>query len=261
MKNIQLNIQQHEGGFFSNFNKVIAYISECTDNISKITWNLHGQPYGAFAYNCGEVFGKLFEEYNDGRDIDEIINLDTYSNLSYTGKDVHHYYIENNNNWRVNLNKALKYLTPTAFLQDHIDKIAYKYLFSSDKINLISVLKRNELLKCEQKNGVMPTIDEYFTEIDKLITNDTYLYLAVDNLFDLDQFIKRYKKCIYNTKMRRTNVATDVEPHFIQGTIDDAAHTYVDVYALSLSKYLIHPISNMSTAALYFNPNLISIYI
>jgi hypothetical protein len=97
--------------------------------------------------------------------------------------------------------------------------------------------------------------------IIKLINENTYLYLAVDNIEDLNAFINRYKKCIYNPKVRRSNKCTDTEPHFTPGTQNDAINTYLEVFTLSKCKYLVHPLSNMSTAALYFNPNLVSIYI
>jgi len=259
MSNIHLIVSEHEGGFFSNFNKVATFLKGTDKHISKITWNLQGQPYGAFAYSCSEVFSKLFQEYNNGQSVDEIIKLTEYTDTAYTGKEVNNKYPLTE--WRYEFNQTLKYFITTPALQELQDKIEYKYIFSSSKINLIGVLKRNELLKCEQRNGVMPTLEEYFQQIDKLINENTYLYLAVDNIEDLNAFINRYKKCIYNPKVRRSNKCTDTEPHFTPGTQDDAINTYLEVFILSKCKYLVHPLSNMSTAALYFNPNLISIYI
>ena len=259
MKNIHLNVLFHEGGFFSNFNKVTTFLKNTSDNVVKITWNLQGQPYGAFAYSCGEVFGKLFEDYNSNVVPDETIVLQTYTDTSYTGREVHEKYTQKD--WRHKFNNTLKYFKPAPSLQEHINKIKYKYIFSSEKVNLIGVLKRNERLKCEQHNNTLPTLEDYFREIDKIKTDNTYLYLSVDNNYDVEQFIKRYKKCIYNPKVRRTNVSTDEEPHFTPGSAEDALHNYLEVYTLSLCKSFIHPLSNMSTAALYFNPELTSIYI
>jgi hypothetical protein len=260
VKNLHLEVKFHEGGFFSNFNKVTTFIDSCTDNICQITWNMQGQPYGAFAYNCGEVFGKLFVNYNNGELPDEKIVLETYNKLTYTGRDVHDIYIGSDISWRTQLNKTLKYFQPTPFLQEGITKIETISIFNSNS-NLIGVLKRNELLKCEQHDNKMPTLEDYFKEIDKFFTDNTYLFLAVDNLHDLNAFIERYKKCIYNTKSRRTQFCTDTEPHFTPGTADDARNVYLDVYALSLCNYFIHPLSNMSTAVLYFKPSIKSIYI
>ena len=259
MKNIHLNVIFHEGGFFSNFNKVTTFLKNTPDNIVKITWNLQGQPYGAFAYSCGEVFGNLFEEYNSHITPDETITLQTYTDTSYTGKEIHEKYSQRD--WRQDFNNTLKYFKPTLLLQEHIDKINHKYIFTSDKVNLIGVLKRNERLKCEQHDNTLPTLEDYFNEIDSIITDNTYIYLAVDNKHDVEQFIKKYKKCIYNPKVRRTNVSTDEEPHFTPGTAEDALYTYLEVYTLSLCKSFIHPLSNMSTAVIYFNPNIKSIYI
>jgi len=259
MKKIHLNVMFHEGGLFSNFNKVTTFIQNTEDKIVKITWNLQGQPYGAFAYNCGEVFSKLFHDYDTGESADEIVILNTYTDTSFTGKEVHDKYALYK--WRENFNKTLKYFQPTPSLQEAQDKIEYKYVFSSNKINLIGILKRNNLLKCEQKHGQMPSLEDYYKEIDKIFDNNTYLYLAVDNSHDLNAFISKYKNCIYNPKMRRSNLCTDTEPHFTPGTAEDALYTYLEVFTLSKCKTFIHPLSNMSTAVLYFNPSIKSIYI
>lgn len=257
MKNIHVIVQFHEGGFFSNFNKVTTFLNNTKDNIVKITWDLQGQPYGAFAYNCGEVFGKLFEPYNTEEAADEIYYLQTYTDLSYTGNNVHNKY--SLTEWRTDFNRTLKFFKPTPFLQKRIDTLENNSIFKA--ANLIGILKRNNRLKCEQHDNKLPTLEEYYTEIDKHFTDNSYLYLAVDNIHDLNSFIGKYKKCIYNTKSRRTNFDTDEEPHFTPGTAEDARNTYLEVYTLAKCKTFIHPLSNMSTAALYFNPKLVSIYI
>ena len=257
-QNIHLIVKQHEGGFFSNFNKIITFLNDCTDRVVKITWQLKGQTYGAFAYNCDEVYGNLFKEYNTGERIDKIVNLEKYTHEKYTGRNVHTQYTSPDLTWRQRLYSILNYIQPTPTLTEAIAKIDNNPLFKS---KVIGILKRNELLKCEQVNNKMPTIQDYYNEIDKIIDDNTHLFLSVDNISDLNAFITRYKKCIYNTKMRRTIYNTDTEPHFQPGSIDDALHTYIDVYTLSKCSHFIHPLSNMSTAALYFNPNLISIYI
>jgi hypothetical protein len=256
MKRIHLIVKFHEGGFFSNFNKVATFLNNTTDKVVKITWDLQGQPYGAFAYSCGEVFGKLFLEYNTGESIDIEQTLSEFTDTSFTGREVHDKYTQSE--WRKTFNNTLKYFIPTPFLQTAIDKINNNFVFQSP---VIGILKRNELLKCEQLNNKMPTLEDYYSIIDQRINDETYLYLAVDNQYDLNEFIKRYHKCIYNPKIRRSNFCYDREPHFTPGTAEDALYTYLEVYALAKCQALIHPLSNMSTAALYFNPNLTSIYI
>jgi hypothetical protein len=126
---------------------------------------------------------------------------------------------------------------------------------------MIGILKRNELLKCEQIGNRMPSLDDYFKAIDPIFDDRTYLFLSIDNINDLNSFIRRYKRCVYNTKMRRTAYPTDQEPHFTPGTKEDAMYTFLEVYSLSLCSKFIHPLSNMSTATLYFNPKIKSIYI
>lgn len=255
--NLHLIVKQHEGGFFSNFNKIVTFLSECTDEIVKISWNLQGQPYGAFAYDCGEVFGKVFNNFTTAKSIDKVNELVTYSNFTYTGKNVHDVYTSNDLSWRHSFNSCLCYFNLTNIASDLLNQLTKQ--MQNKKI--ISVLKRNELLKCEQINNRLPTLDTYFKQIDCLYDNSTYLYLSVDNVNDLNAFISRYGKCIYNPKMRRSNFNTDTEPHFTPGTYLDAIYTYMEVVALSRGSHFIHPISNMATSVLYHNPYITSIYI
>ena len=255
MKNVHLIVKFHEGGFFSNFNKVTTFLNNTTDRVVKITWDLQGQPWGAFAYSCGEVFGKLFDIYDLGERVDNDIYLHTYTDTSFTGKEVASKYKDIE--WRNKFNNTLKYFKPLPLLEKHIqevDKIVYNK-------KIIGILKRNELLKCEQPDGNMPDLEIYFNQIDELIDDNTYLYLSVDNLYDVNAFISRYKKCIYNPKCRRSNTCSDQEPHFIPGNIMDALYTYLEVYSLSKCTHFIHPVSNMATAVLYHNPTIKSIFL
>lgn len=259
MDNIYLRVHQHEGGFFSNFNKIATYLSDYP-NVSKITWHLYGQPYGAFAYNCGELFSNLFKTYQSEKESNLIVDLQTYNRTTYTGKDIHYQYISNNTEWRYNLNKTLKYFIPTGELQSLITTLD-NILNNIKPKKLIGVLKRNNRLSCEQQNNTLPTIERYFEEIDKIFDDETYVCLSVDNVSDLNQFIKKYKRCIFNPKIRRTQTVFDEEPHFLPGSKLDAMYTYLEVYMLSKCQTFIHPVSNMATASLYFNPQQQSIYI
>lgn len=254
-KNIHLEVRFHEGGFFSNFNKVATFLRDTPDNVIKISWNLQGQPWGAFAYNCGEVFGKLFKEYNTGDKFDETVILKSYTSTEFTCRDVYLKY--NENSWKNSFNETLSFFQPQQLLKDYIDKV--DDLLEGKET--IGILKRNSLLKCEQPLGVMPALNTYFSQIDNIIDNNSFLYLSVDNVSDLNQFIKKYKRCIYNPKCRRSNTDQDIEPHFAPGNIMDAIYTYLEVYSLSRCKYFIHPVSNMATAVLYHNPTIKSIFL
>jgi hypothetical protein len=41
----------------------------------------------------------------------------------------------------------------------------------------------------------------------------------------------------------------------------DGAYHYLESFVLSKSDYLIHPVSNMATAALYMNPKIKNIFL
>ena len=110
----------HEGGFFSNFNKVITHLAH-NKNVTKITWNLRGQVYGAFAYNVNEVFSELFEPYDEEISINSEYYIKEFEHIEYTGKNAHNLYL-GNSEWRSNLNKVFKkYITPTKLLKKNIE--------------------------------------------------------------------------------------------------------------------------------------------
>ena len=255
---IHITFNQHEGGFFSNFNKVITHLAH-SEEVTKITWNLRGQPFGAFAYNCSEVFSMLFEVYDENKPITSIANIEEFKYLEYTGKNAHNLYL-GDKTWRTNLFDVYKkYIKPTKLLQYSID-IVDKSFARNNNIK-VGILKRNQLLKCEQANNAMPDIERYINNISQ-IDGDKTCVLSVDNITDLTQFRTKEKlKFIYSTDIKRTNKDTDMEPHFTPGTIQDALYYFIDVYMLSKCDYLIHPVSNMATAALYLNPELKSIYL
>ena len=70
MNNKQIIFRPHSAGFFSIFNKVIQGLAIHTDEIKKVVWDMNGA--GMDQYSCGEVYSKLFEEYNIATEQDEL---------------------------------------------------------------------------------------------------------------------------------------------------------------------------------------------
>ena len=255
-----LIVHQHEGGFFSNFNKVISFL-ETHPEVSKITWDLQGQPFGAFAYNCGEVFSKLFVPFWDKNPIEgEPYILSEYVDQRHTGKNAHGLYT-GHQGWRNSLHRTLQqYIRITPYLIPRIKSIHDTFNSVKDRPK-VGILKRNELLKCEQQKNCMPAFEQYQAAIKELKLEKPVFMFSIDNLYDLDQFKAEFRPHMYSPGMRRTQKNTDMEPHFLPGTQQDAAAAFLDVYMLSMCDYFIHPVSNMATAALYFNPKMKSIYL
>jgi hypothetical protein len=255
---LHLVVHQHEGGFFSNFNKVVSFL-EAHPEVSKITWDLQGQSFGAFAYGCGEVFSKLFVSYDTSPCL-TTHQLTEYVDQRHTGRNTHGLYL-GPDNWRAQLHRAyIQYIKPTPYLGSRIEQVddIFNQLKERPKIG---ILKRNELLKCEQQKNCMPSFEQYQVAISQLKLKDPVYVFSVDSLYDIDQFKVNYKPHVYSPIIRRTHKNTDMEPHFLPGTELDAATIFLDVYMLSLCDYFIHPVSNMATAALYMNPLVKSIYL
>jgi hypothetical protein len=79
---IKLIVTQHDGGFFSNFNKMMIYLID-NPNITCIEYNIIASPSNPPMYyvkNNEEVFSKLLENYDENVSIDKTITISTINN-------------------------------------------------------------------------------------------------------------------------------------------------------------------------------------
>jgi hypothetical protein len=110
----------------------------------------------------------------------------------------------------------------------------------------------------DHPNEILPvSIDRYFDEVDERLSRYDHVFVATDDQHALDQFSKRYTgKLISNRVLRSHNgEALHSDPHntnrYLLGF--DAL---MECYALSLCNEAILTHSNLSYAALIFNPDL-----
>jgi hypothetical protein len=123
------------------------------------------------------------------------------------------------------------------------------------------VLLRNNALSTEQPNRRLPSITQYFDAIDSLNIANPKIICSIDNLEELTPFTNNYD-CWYNKNTLRTTYKNEAEPHVTNDkTIKDAANQFLEGYMLSKCDYLIHPVSNIATGALYMNPDLKNIFL
>jgi len=99
-ENIDLNIQSSPtSGFFSNFNKLITYLVD-NPSISKITFDMRSfGPSSAFSYikENEELFSKIFENYDEGLEINKTIYGKNYEDDRITGAKAYNFYNNNRN--------------------------------------------------------------------------------------------------------------------------------------------------------------------
>jgi hypothetical protein len=258
---IIINSHKGFGGFFSQFNMILQGLELYDEMINRAIWDVHDAP--AFRYNNGEIFKKLFKEYDNNKLSTETITHNTFFNVNYTAHLVaEKYQSPQQKEWRTKFNKIYKkYFVHTDYLNNTFNDILKPQFDQYKNIPKIGILIRNNNLGPEQPRKTSPTIDLYLDAIRQHNLNDFALVCGIDNNQDLN-FFKTHFNTIYNPYTSRSETASHNEPHH-SGSLQavDAAYHYLEGYMLSMCDYLIHPVSNVATGALIMNPELKNVFV
>ena len=258
-------------GFFSNFNKLIEHLS-LYKPIYSITFSVF---YLQDTYGSGEVFSKVFipytnPEFKDYKIID--IHADDYIEGKITGIYAQYFYTKDgceekslNLDWRNQYNVLYK---KHIILNKGIQTIFNNF---KDKINMlnkkykITFLIRHDTHKVEQPNNRMPTFDQYDKAINEACNGDlenSVLICLTDSEDAYKYFSDKYKN--YTIIMPEVERSTNNEIQKFWSSDGDCKKAYMallSVLYLSIGDYFIHMTSNMSTAVLYINPEIKSIFL
>jgi hypothetical protein len=249
------------GGFFSQFNQTIQGLSHYYDTINQVEWNMHDT--SAFCYNSGDIFKPLFEEYNNNSPSHVTKTIEMFIDQNYTAHLVaEKYTCPEQKQWRNTFNKAYKKFIKHTELVDNTFNEVYENQFKAYKdVPKVGILIRNNSLSTEQPRLVSPTKELYINAINSLNLKEFVLVCAIDNNEDINFFNSKYNT-IYNKNTTRSSTAYHNEPHRVDClNIKDAVNHYLEGFALSKCDYLIHPVSNVATAALYMNPDIKNLFV
>lgn len=252
--------ESHSAGFFSNFNKVVQALSVYYNQIGEVIWKMQGPGMGQY-HPTEEIYNKLFIPYKSSSVIEEVC-ISKYIDVNYTAHHVAEIYQNTDQTWKYQYNKAYNtYIKHTSFLEEVWNKNYLSFFEKAKNKTKIGILIRNQQLSTEQPRRVLPNREAYQHTIKELKLDDYVIFCGIDNKHDLSFFENNYN-VFYNKNVTRTNFSYDGEPHLRDGlTIVDAAYHYLESYALSKCDFLIHPVSNMATAAMYMNPELKNIFL
>lgn len=253
-KNIELEINPHEGGLFSNFNKLIYYLTKYKD-VNKITFNMISNKDNKplyFIQDNEELFSKLFDIYDDGNESKKKIAITQFRDLEITAKNAYNYYNENRNKLQAYHDTYKKYIKIKNSLQEKINKKVIELKSNTDQ--RICIFVRSDALKNEQPSNMMPTREDYDKAIEAITKSENVKYfLCVDNNEDLDYYKNKYQPN-YFTNIRRTKNSKDGEPHINSiGSLEELENSFIEVVLMSQCDILVHCVSNMATASLYMN--------
>jgi hypothetical protein len=264
-ENLKLIIKSHNGGFFSNFNKMIHYLKNYP-NIVEIQFDVRStglENQLPFINKDEEIFGKLFEKYKENKNINRILIGESYESQELTDKNAYNFY--NENRYKLEpYNKAFtKYIKLQPQLQKKLEYLKNK--LHSDCEEVIGIFVRSGALHAEQPNKKLPTRQDYLDAINNIntVSKKTKFFLRIDNNEDLDFYKNILQPNFYTDISRSDNnkkdaLHVDSKKYLNLKELED---TYLEVALLSTCNILIHCVSNMATASLYMNMNQKSICI
>lgn len=273
-KAYHLALVYHEGAaFFSIVNKLMNYIQQYKP-VAAITWDVNF-PFNV--YGDGETFSQVFDRYidmsYDGYEI-ETIYCHMYTEPSLTGKDASLLYTEEgckqtiqSVDWRNELhgywNKYFKIHNETVLDSFEMFKGFVDQEREEGK-TIITMLARHLDHGREQENKVMPHFELYDHEIQKITGGDfskVVIICMTDSMEAYNYFSEKYKDVNIRFPPTERQWAHEPQTAFCSGTNARISMAMLSVLYLSTGDYFLHPVSNMSTAVMYINPDIKNIYL
>lgn len=242
------NIKGTDKGFFAVANDTARQISQCINSREEwfVKWGDETLYYDSkYGENVWEYYFKQpytqQEPYQVVQDYTELVLLKNNSFRSTMNYIYKNYFI---------LNDAVeKKLTPN-----------YK-LFEEKNVLGVHIRRTDKFLigmyGTTQKTAPVD-LELFKVEIDKIVDDYDYIYLATDCMDAVDYIKKLYsKKVIYNINAIRGNNTRSIHNNFkdLSGYIK-GLNVLTDAILLSKCKHLIRSSSNVSITSLYLNLDL-----
>lgn len=244
-------VKPHKAGLFSLINKAIT-CAEIYDHVH-VDWTgdtLYSRPQD------GNLWDHLFEPTTPPEGEATIIT--DYPHPLYTFKHVADLY-EGGHQWRQRLNACWSRFK----VRDDVLAMAAKVIDQFQGKNVVSVLVRANCHGREQVDEKNQALEDYKSAIEwgpSRYAKHTVVHTVCGDMESLRWFQERFT-VIYDEETVRSE-SRDVDRHqAVEQFVEDAKRALAEVIAMSRADFLVHPVSNMATAALYMNPDLRSVYL
>lgn len=242
-------VTAHGAGLFSNINKILVCL-RLYEQVY-VDWSKAGPNDPAFKYG-GSFYGDCWHDlfYDATPPPQEPYDLiHQYPFYDITGACAGVLYQNPEWGWREAYHKAW------ARLSCVVDPIPVGP-------GTIGVLIRSDALGGEQLYGKNQTLLQYVESMSKLTNHDKSFFVVSSDLESITELQSVFANIYYSTGIKRNAKRSDPEQHLnVPQTKQDAIDVMREVLALARCEKLIHPISNMATAALIINPSLKSVYL
>ncbi len=250
-------VRAHGAGLFSNINKVLVCLrlyenvyvdwSKAAENDPAFRFggSFYGDCWHDLFYDSGSVQGLIGKGAKEEQGVDMIYQ---YPFWDITDKCAGILYQHPEWNWRVAYHVAWKRL------QCVVEPIPVGQ-------DTVGVLIRSDALGGEQVYGESQSLEQYEHAMRRSKAGGFFIVSSDEESIIWLQ--ERFQSSLYfSNSIKRNKKRADAEQHLtVPQTKADAIDVMREVLALARCKALIHPISNMSTAALIINPQLESIYL
>lgn len=266
-----LVITHHDqGGFFSNFNKVLQLLKQYKDNYDiQVDWTFKGSEKG-FRYGdrIGENIWELFFEplpQNQEVKYSKTIVINRYLDYSFTHVNAHYFY-QNPDCQKIRQEYYKIYQQYVTIKPDIVDEVNHFYAEHLAGHLCIGVHKRHWLQQHEQYSRKAVAASDYIAVIKQLVATSgaTKIFLATDE----EDTVKLMKETFGDFLVCRSDV-TRVSASALQEMHWQVKNTgfhlgkevLIDALILAKCDIFIHGLSNISTAISFINPCLEMVYL
>lgn len=237
-------VKAHYAGLFSLINKVVT-CSLLYDHVH-VDWT-----DGHIYHSDGNLWDALFEPTEDrgGDVITDYPNTHlTWANAAklYTGDQL----------WRTHYHQIWRtFQVRPEPVRQAFDLIEQRF----GQRPFVSALVRSNHHSGEQPDGRIHTLDEYARAMEA--SGDRF-YLCACDCETIEWFKQRFGDAlVYDTSVHRAPTRENELHLQTPQTHADAALALAEVIRMSMAHTHVHIVSNMSTAVLYLNPELRSVYL
>ncbi len=238
-------VRAHRAGLFSLINKVIT----CATIYEHAHVDFTGSLYGG-----GNIWNDLFRPTVPPEGDADVI--EDYPDFRLTSANVAKLY-EGDQTWRNECNAIWNAFGPRVDLLSRAERFTADHWLGQDTV---AALIRCNGHRGEQVSDRSQSLDEYAAAFERVKRPGSILHVMAGDEESLCWFNERFQTTYCADTPRSPN--RDGERHLTEPqTVVDAQQCFVEVAILSMARALIHPVSNLSTGALYSNPALESVYL
>lgn len=244
-------VLSHNAGLFSLVNKVVM----CMSLYERVQVDFtKGDPH-PYQPNTENLWDKLFKPTDPiGGPCDQVLY---YPSMWLTGPDAAKCYA-GDQGWRHDLNFYWNKLEILPAIQERIDRFAKEHIGGRP---YVSALIRSDYHSREQANLKSQPLEWYEATIRGELQAGELVYVSAGDHKTIQWFQQRFDNLVVFPDTRRLpDRELDLLIHS-PNTAEDAINCLIEVVIMSQGRALIHPVSNMSTAALYMNPKLKGVFL